>query len=299
MLDALLRDLPGVSLGVLVDYRLPLAEAFLSAAKVRVFTVDRSNLLETAFRQALAWADAVWPIAPETGGLLASLSRQVVLSGKKLLGSDVDAVALTADKYRTLEHLRRAGIDTVPCCHGLEFDFQFPPPWIVKPVDGVGCEGTFRTCRQPDRHDKLLVQPFIDGESLSLSALFDCGKTVLLSVNRQLVEVLENRLVLSGCEVNALSDDDGSLQNLCRRIAAAIPGLWGYAGVDLIRSEDGRLWVLEINPRLTLSYAGLSRALGRSVAEMVVAMAAGDTELERIAAWREGWKGRRVWVSAK
>lgn len=40
-------------------------------------------------------------------------------------------------------------------------------------------------------------------------------------------------------------------------IARAIPGLWGYAGVDLLKCEEG-VKVLEINPCLTTSYTALS-----------------------------------------
>lgn len=43
----------------------------------------------------------------------------------------------------------------------------------------------------------------------------------------------------------------------------------GYAGVDLLRTPTG-LRVMEINPRLTTSYAGLSRSLGVNVARMTL-----------------------------
>jgi predicted ATP-grasp superfamily ATP-dependent carboligase len=52
-------------------------------------------------------------------------------------------------------------------------------------------------------------------------------------------------------------------------VASAVPELWGYAGVDLLRTPTG-LRVMEINPRLTTSYAGLSRSLGVNVARMTL-----------------------------
>ena len=36
-----------------------------------------------------------------------------------------------------------------------------------------------------------------------------------------------------------------------------MPGLAGFVGIDLVRQPDGRLCVIEINPRLTCAYAGL------------------------------------------
>ncbi len=299
MRDALMRDLDGYSLGVLLDHRVSLPAKDASCAGLEVFTVDPDVPLEIAFPQALEWADGVWLIAPETGGVLEDLSRQVIMSGKKLFGSGDCAVALTADKYRTLKHLHSLGIATVPCWKSLEFDFQWPPPWVIKPLDGVGCEGVYKTKRLPGKNDKVIIQPFIEGESLSLSALFDSGRAVLLSVNRQILEETEGGFGLLGCEVNGISDVDGSWQGLCLRIAAAIPQLWGYAGVDLIRGKEGHRWVLEINPRLTLSYAGLTQALDRPIARMVVEMATGEMNLEQIAAWREGLKCQSVWVNVR
>jgi predicted ATP-grasp superfamily ATP-dependent carboligase len=70
--------------------------------------------------------------------------------------------------------------------------------------------------------------------------------------------------------VNAASDD-GTLASLADRIAAAIPGLWGYVGVDLVLTRDGPV-VLEINPRLTTSYCGMGQALGINTAGLVLSL---------------------------
>ena len=56
---------------------------------------------------------------------------------------------------------------------------------------------------------------------------------------------------------------------MCR----AIPGLWGYVGVDLVIGDNGPV-VLEVNPRLTTSYIGLSRSIGHNVAELLLRLAA-------------------------
>lgn len=49
-----------------------------------------------------------------------------------------------------------------------------------------------------------------------------------------------------------------------------MPQLFGYAGIDFIQTEAGEDLVLEINPRLTTSYAGIKQALGVNVAELVL-----------------------------
>jgi predicted ATP-grasp superfamily ATP-dependent carboligase len=69
--------------------------------------------------------------------------------------------------------------------------------------------------------------------------------------------------------VNAIRDSDGRYAQLAREVARALPGLWGYVGIDVIDAVDGPI-VVEINPRLTTSYAGLRRALGINAAELVL-----------------------------
>ena len=58
---------------------------------------------------------------------------------------------------------------------------------------------------------------------------------------------------------------------LAERIAAAIPDLWGYVGVDLIDGAAGPM-VLEINARLTTSYVGLRHVLGINTAALVLGL---------------------------
>jgi len=50
-------------------------------------------------------------------------------------------------------------------------------------------------------------------------------------------------------------------------------------GIDLVRTEQG-LVMLEINPRLTTSYAGLRRALGVNPAGLVLASLGFGAEFE-------------------
>ncbi|MGH8549629.1 MAG: ATP-grasp domain-containing protein [Methylococcales bacterium] len=280
MLRALLDDLSEIDktqLTTMCDARLeppPLKAGKADRDLVRVGLTDG---FEELWKAAIRRVDAVWPIAPETGGVLEKLCREVRECGKILLNSPAEAVALTAAKFETLSHLNRCGIDVVPTLRLADFRDQFSGPWVVKPNDGAGCEGTrmVRNQRQlsrlqatPQAKD-LIIQPFLEGDAMSLSGLFKQGNALLLSCNRQHIDIKYDYFSLSGCTVNIMPVGDEGCSNLARAIARAIPALFGYAGVDLIL-VGGRPMVLEINPRLTTSYAGLSKALNRNVAAMVV-----------------------------
>jgi tyramine---L-glutamate ligase len=76
-------------------------------------------------------------------------------------------------------------------------------------------------------------------------------------------------LSLAALNVNAIVEGFSEFAALAQRIAVAIPGLWGYVGVDFVQTADGPL-VLEVNPRLTTSFCGLRAALGVNVAALVL-----------------------------
>ena len=67
--------------------------------------------------------------------------------------------------------------------------------------------------------------------------------------------------------VNAVADRDGRFSRLGAQIAAALPRLRGYVGVDIVAADAGPV-VLEVNPRLTTSCSGLRAALGLNVAAL-------------------------------
>ena len=45
-----------------------------------------------------------------------------------------------------------------------------------------------------------------------------------------------------------------------------MPGLRGFVGIDLVWHEERGPVVIEVNPRVTCAYVGLSAALGRNLA---------------------------------
>lgn len=281
MLNALIADLrrrPEIQLLVPRDSRLAAPEALKGNDAAEMMFVAPGDDLDRRLPKLLQRCDAAWPIAPESNGILEGLCATVEKSGKILLNASSETVRVAASKIATSEKLRARGIAVVPTYLLKEMPESLPRgPWVVKPDDGAGCDG----CRIVRRREELsrlsmtypglIVQPFIDGEALSLSVLFHRGTAKLLACNRQLIAVSNDCFRLDGCVVNGIKDEDGALRDLSEKIASVFPGLWGYAGVDLVRA-DGKTRVLEINPRLTSSYAGLSQALGINTAAAAVDM---------------------------
>lgn len=280
MLGALLDDLaeiPGVRPMVMLDRLAPVVG-------VRNHTTEWLRLApgeaaQERFLTEIHRVDAVWPIAPETGGVLERLCLAVEAAEKALLTSPSRAVGMTASKLKTVTRLASQGVPVIPTqpCDFKVATPHFAYPIVVKADDGAGCEDSciIRGAAQWEslRHGSDMVnpimQPLVAGESLSLSGLFAHGEARLLSVNRQHIDQQLDRFQLNGCSVNALTDREGQFTEILKRTAAAFPELWGYAGIDLLMNEAG-LWVLEINPRLTSSYAGLRSGLGVNPASLVM-----------------------------
>ncbi len=275
MLRALTDDLarlPGHRVSVLRDHRLTRLES--PVAEHRVHT---SAEFRRVWARVLEEVDAVWPIAPETSRVLEVLTERIARAGKRVLSSRADAVRVAASKYATAQCLHAAGLPVVATRLLTKAGSEWRGPVVVKPDDGVGCEGirlfpnlaAARSWRAP-AWATWVVQPWLAGVDASLSLL--CGDTgvTLLAVNRQLIERNGDTLVLRGCEPAAMRDTDGTLQRLAERIVGALPGLWGFVGVDVLLTAQGP-WVIEVNPRLTSAYVGLSAALRRNVAGAVLA----------------------------
>jgi len=293
MLSAVLDDLlelPNVEVSFARDARLALPQLRGRAAGgqsrvARACWRSPAEPAAEAFAREIRSADAVWPIAPETGGELERTARAVLDADRVLLGSQLQAIAIAASKSATAQRLQEQGIAVVPCFSPGQMWPAIEGRWVVKPDDGAGGlqvrvldTGELAASAVADAavhgEVKLIAQPWIEGEAMSLCVLASPGSVAALSVNRQRLKIQSSELRLRAIEVNC-QPVNPPLAQLAERVAEAIPGLRGYFGIDFVRSPAGPL-VIEVNPRLTTSYAGLRGAFGWNVAQWVLADAMGE-----------------------
>lgn len=278
MLLALLENfsaMPEINITLMLDHRF---EGLIEASRLNIEIITQDQNPLEKFRYYSRENDAVWPVAPEFDHILLNLCRLVSDEGKLLLTSPATAVAATADKLNTWQRLCRFQIPTVAT--RLLGDFQYlPGEWIIKPVDGAGSAQTYLISDQTDfiravntisDRSRYIIQPHLEGLKTSLSCLFKQGEAWVISVNLQEFSIIDNQFELKGCRVNYQMPKPEHC-DLAKQIARAFPDLWGFAGIDLIETPD-RIWVLEINPRLTTSFAGIHSALGVNVAHEVLAL---------------------------
>lgn len=278
MLEAMIDDLitlGGMEIVVTRDWRLG-----SMPEPVRTLRVGPGEGIEVVLRRGLNEADAIWPLAPESDGVLERVCRFATACGTAVIGSTPEAIQVSASKSATSEVLARHCIAVVPVYRS---PAEVPGEYedlVIKPDDGAGCLETLLLSRTAastwwSRHgsNRFVVQPYIAGEALSLSMLCAAGAVDIISCNTQSVRPVDGVFEFRGVVVNADPAGRQTYRGLASAIASAIPGLWGYIGIDLIETSSGPV-VVEINPRVTTSYAGLTRALGINTAARILAMRA-------------------------
>jgi predicted ATP-grasp superfamily ATP-dependent carboligase len=282
MRDALLDNLirlnqtrvNSLEVTVMLDWRLG---NLAGMTGVDFVTIRPEHDITEEFARLVKQCDLVWPIAPEFDGILQALCQTVELSGKLLLTSPATAVAIAGNKLKTYELLSRHHIAAVPTC--MFENTHMPGEWMVKPIDGVGCEDSYVLTTQQDfermamRKGRYIIQPHLQGAKTSLSCLFKQGRGWLVCANLQRFELINQQYHLADIVVNH-HPGLGLYQQLIDNIAQAVPELWGYVGIDLIAND--KIWVLEINPRLTTSFVGIHDALGINIAEAVLQLLHGE-----------------------
>jgi predicted ATP-grasp superfamily ATP-dependent carboligase len=150
---------------------------------------------------------------------------------------------------------------------------------VVKPLDGVGCEGVCRVdrlsdlpgilsiVRQSTSLEQILLQSLVSGIHASVSLLVTEGRCLPLSLNLQFIEAGAQFMYL-GSQVPFHHPARGQAMALASSAVGLIPGLRGYVGVDIVLADDC-IQLIEINPRLTTSYIGLRQVAQRNLAEAI------------------------------
>lgn len=292
MRNALLRDLSTLPYEVTttVDTRLPAPQHC-----ERCTTIDANQDAWKIWANLMQSADAVWLIAPETDGILQKLTALAVQKNKLIIGCGVNAIRITSEKLATYDLLQNAGIATIPTYTVENWPKTEWPKlegrWLIKPNDGAGCDNivifddaddlTSWLAQNNDCH-RYVIQPYQSGIAASISCVMHQGRAQVLSCNTQMI--IEQKKVLSyaGSQVNGMQHLWSAFETVAQEIAETLVDLNGYVGIDvLVNSKlvseqtvatlgENQITVVEINPRLTTSYAALAEAIALNPAALII-----------------------------
>ena len=184
-----------------------------------------------------------------------------------VLASPPERIAMTRDWIRFFSELRRLGFrhprtfrvrgfsEAVMAAGKLGY------PLVVKPGTGFGGVGISLARNREELTDALgegsgrsLVQKYVAGTPASVSLISSGRRVLALTVNEQVLGVRElgQRERFGWCgnivPLYRRKEDLDRAKDAAQKIVGHF-GLVGSVGVDMVISEDGVPWVVEVNPR--------------------------------------------------
>lgn len=275
MIEALAWDASknmGIDVTVMVDETLSPENAPQLPAESTVQNVACGRDIESLLEIASTFDHIIF-IAPETQGVLVHSLQKIEHAGfgDRLTNCPIPFVAAASDKHTTCTILAAAGIPTpagftVPAGGRLPANCHLPA--VLKPRMSAGCDGL----RIINSHNDFIapetdsrIEHLVSGIHGSCCCLCASDSVIPLLPCQQLFTNRPQPTYL-GCKpapvalhsrIQALA-----VQSITALGKATDSRAHGWVGVDMILGspEDGHDdRVLEINPRLTTSFVGLSR----------------------------------------
>ena len=264
----------GYAVTTTIDHRINFSSSLTKeVAKKSIF---RGECLEKHLSSLGRTCDWILVIAPETEHCLSELLKSLSKFEPKLLNPSLNLTNLCSDKNALASFLDARKI---PSPSGQMLDawrshrsntVRFP--CVVKPVDGCGGEHVqkiddeFALSQVTDTHN-YRVEEFVSGCPVSVAAVLGKSPTLYPSLRQTFHG--EPFGLFARCEDDLPSEIEHRAQTLARRVIAAFPDQHGFIGIDMIIGD--RDVVIEINPRITMSYGKLRSCISSSIAEQMIA----------------------------
>ncbi|MGI9177176.1 MAG: ATP-grasp domain-containing protein [Pirellulales bacterium] len=244
-------------------------------------------------------ADATLVIAPETAGMLAHRVAAVRAAGGTVVAPSSRFIQIASDKQTTIDALAAAGV-AVPAGRSLAAGEAWPRwfhlPAVRKHRASVGCDELLVVGAGDAPPPPVAVPTRLEACAVGMPVGVSC---ILGPAGVQPLPPMRQRLT-AGSRPRYLGGEplvEPTRRSRARRLAvravaalaAAAGGTQaGWAGVDMIlgpRDDGLDDRVLEVNPRLTTSFVGLTATAPRSLVRAIVDAAAGRSSSFADTSW--------------
>jgi carbamoyl-phosphate synthase large subunit len=277
-------------------------------------TSDRLYFEPLALEQVLAVCDRERPVGVviQFGGQTPlKLARALEDAGHRIFGTPHDAVDLAEDRERFAALCRRLRIDVPPWgiagSRGEAVDVAetIGYPVLVRPSYVLGgrhmmiCYDADAVAESTPPGARVLVDRFLEGAlEIDVDALCDGEETWVAAV-MQHVEEAGVHSGDSSCALPPPGMDPELLAEIERTVEVLAPalGVVGLVNVQLA-VQDGRVFVLEANPRASRTVPFASKAIGVNLVEAACRLAAGARLAELEPAGTRRWTQGQISVKA-
>jgi carbamoyl-phosphate synthase large subunit len=239
---------------------------------------------------------------PGTTLVLAQFGGQTALNladrlagiGGEIAGTSADAIALAEDRRRFHDFADALGIPQPPGgtasspTEAVAVAAEIGYPVLVRPSYVLGGRGMeiaygpedleryFRSALEAGT-GRVLVDKYLRGKEVEVDAVSDGSDTLVAGI----MEHIERAGVHSGDSYavypaqNLLAAERDEIVALTRRIAQALP-VKGLLNIQFI-VENGRVWMLEVNPRASRTVPFLTKVTGVPLVKLAVAISLGSS----------------------
>jgi tyramine---L-glutamate ligase len=154
---------------------------------------------------------------------------------------------------------------------------------VIKPVKGCGSQGVRLSEGVPGKEE--FAQEYIEGGHYSVSIVsnrvigdaclfFSGNPPVVLAVNRQDVHVgADGAFSYLGGETPVHPAREAEIAEIATK-TVTILGCQGYCGVDVVVAD--KVYVVDVNPRITTSILGIAACMEEEIAALLVAASKGQ-----------------------
>ncbi len=154
---------------------------------------------------------------------------------------------------------------------------------VIKPIMGCGSSGVRLSELPPG--EKEIGQEYIEGEHLSVSLIgsrvignacmyYSGEEPLVLSINRQNIEIGSDGYFryLGGITPVRHERSDEIIKTAVS--ALKVLGCQGYTGIDVVVGD--RVYVVDVNPRITTSITGIAACMKEEIADLLVKASRGE-----------------------
>lgn len=251
-------------------------------------------------------------ISAENNNNLYNITKILEENNVKIYNSSSEACLKSSDKYETYEALP----NEIPQPRSFKFKIDPKGYWkraienlhekwqsedpltplklIIKPLRGVDCEDIVILDKIEDLTldldkifkpgSRVLVQEFIEGTDISVSLISDGTNALPISLNRQYVELRNDKGTYLGGKLPYESEFKQEAFKIAKNAIEAIDGMKGFVGVDLLINADEKdvysVYLLEINSRFTTPYVGLSKIANFNIGKTIIDLIDGNVNID-------------------
>jgi excisionase family DNA binding protein len=259
--------------------------------------LDGEALLEIARRTG---ADAIHP----GYGFLAenpAFARSVATAGLTWIGPPADAIGAMGDKAAARQRALELGVPTIPGYDGGATDestltaeaSRIGYPLLVKPSAGGGGKG-MRIVRQPSEladalaaarreaqrsfgDDRLILERFLAGaRHVEIQVLFDAHGAGIHLGERDCSAQRRNQKIVEEAPGPSVTPELRERMGASALTVAAGVGYVGAGTVEMLLTDAGEFFFLEMNTRLQVEHPVTEAVTGRDLVEDQLRIAAGE-----------------------